>query len=70
MHIYIFVLGEAILHKVLPDLYTGILNNELLSVCFSLAFAVLISLNLILPAKFVNKYLPFMAGKPLPPEEH
>lgn len=70
MHIYIFVLGEAILHKVLPDLYTGILNNELLSACFSLAFAVLISLILILPAKFVNKYLPFIAGKPLPPKEH
>lgn len=63
MHIYIYTLCQPVLWKVIPELYAGILNNVVLSSCFALALAFVISVILIIPAKIVNKYTPFLAGK-------
>ena len=63
MHIYITTAMRKFMEKLIPEIYGTILNNQILSTGCTILFALLISVILIPPAKLINKYLPFMAGK-------
>ena len=63
MHIYVDKIADVFLRKVIPNAYTVILNHEFLSTGITILTAFAVSVLLIVPAKFISRYLPFMAGK-------
>ena len=63
MHVYVYTLLNYVLRRLLPVLYPAILAGTAASSAFALAEAFLISCLLIPPAKFINRYMPILAGK-------
>lgn len=66
IHNKISTLLEAIISKLLlSNLYSCILNNELVSNIFGIVLTVIISLVLIIPTQLINKYFPKLLGREL-----
>jgi hypothetical protein len=60
---YLNVPIQLILKTVVPSFYTTVLSNEYYSAIFSIIFAVISSLILIIPAYIINTYFPFLIGR-------
>lgn len=62
-HGKVLALIENIMHTKLSAFYETCLNNELYSSCLAIITTIVISLVLIIPVKFVNRYLPQTLGR-------
>ncbi len=60
---YLNIPIQLILKTVVPSFYTTVLSNEYYSAIFSIIFAVISSLILIIPAYIINTYFPFLIGR-------
>lgn len=54
---------EYLIKKTIPTFYNIVLNNDILAILFSIIFVLFVSIVLILPIEFINKYLPWTIGK-------
>lgn len=63
-HGKVYSLIQTMLHRFAGGMYAKILGNVALSSIFALCFALLISVILIIPAYIVNRWLPFLVGRP------
>ena len=63
MHGKLLALCEAIIRKVSLSIYETICASSLLSTIYSLIMGVFFVFALILPVRFVNRFLPFFVGK-------
>lgn len=54
---------EAIFRKITPSLYNSVIHNSLLSIIYSVLLGIVLCMVLIVPTIFINKYLPFFAGR-------
>ena len=62
IHNKFVTLFEAIMKKILPDLYSVILNNDMIATIFCIVFTFVISVVLIIPSEIINRYLPWTVG--------
>lgn len=63
LHGKLFSIVQVIFKKVVPDLYGMVLSNEVVSNVFSIVLAVALTIVLIIPIWFINKYFPFILGR-------
>lgn len=56
---------EGLLRRLIPKVYGAICASTLSSFAFSLMLALIVSLVVIIPIYIVNRYFPFLIGKPL-----
>lgn len=63
-HGKVYSLIQMLLHRFAGGIYATILGNVALSSIFALCFALLISVILIIPAYIINRWLPFLVGRP------
>lgn len=63
-HGKIISLGQTIFKKLLSKLYIHILNNVIFSSVFAICFTVGMSIILILPIYLINKWFPWLLGRP------
>lgn len=64
LHGKVYSLGQTVLNNLFSGVYTLVLSNSILSTLFAIAFAVVISVLLIVPAYIINRFFPFVLGKP------
>lgn len=60
---YLNVPAQMLISTFFPAIYAVILSNQYYSAIFSLVFSVISCLILLLPAKIINDYFPFVLGK-------
>lgn len=58
-----YSLIQTILKKFAGSIYTQILSNTIISSLFALAFAIVLSVLMIIPAYIINKWFPFIIGR-------
>ena len=60
---YLNITLQLLLKLLVPAFYSTILSNELYSAAFSVFFAIISALLLIIPAYIINQYFPFLVGR-------
>lgn len=63
-HGKVYSLIQTMLYRFTGGIYSTILGNVALSSIFALCFSLLISVILIIPAYIINRWLPFLVGRP------
>lgn len=63
-HGKVYSLIQTMLYRFTGWIYSAILGNVALSSIFALCFSLLISVILIIPAYIINRWLPFLVGRP------
>ena len=64
LHGKLLAFAEGVLKRIMPQLYTLLASNTFLSFAYSLALALAISFVVIIPIYIVNRWFPFLIGKP------
>nr|MBQ4456980.1 acyltransferase family protein [Clostridia bacterium] len=70
LHNKAITLTETVFKKFLPDLFSSVTGNALLSTAFCLIFTIVISIVLIIPTELIHRYLPWTIGKPMKNNAH
>ena len=60
---YISVPLQMIIKKILPTLYSYVISNYLVSALFSIVFAFVVSVLLLIPSDIIERLFPFILGK-------
>ena len=63
-HGKIFSVLQVLIKKLFEDAYAVILENSIISALFQIVLTVIVSFILIVPIYVVNKYFPFVVGRP------
>ena len=63
LHGKVYSVLQTLFRKFIPGLYGTILNSTLLSSVFSIFLTILLSVILIVPIWFINRWLPFTVGR-------
>ncbi|MDO4982197.1 MAG: acyltransferase [Eubacteriales bacterium] len=63
-HGKLLAFAEGVLKRIIPEVYTLLASSTPLSFVYSVALALAVSLVVIIPIYIVNRYFPFLIGKP------
>ena len=60
-----FSVMQQIIKKISPSFYSNITSSTIYSILFGLVFVIVLSFVLIIPIYIINRWFPFMLGKPM-----